>query len=108
MHFSIAHSGLCPQTNDLIENKREKEIELVIFDELHSISDSGGRGATLELLITLTLSMNIPSFAMSATISNIEELSQWMKADFFIASDDVRPGMSHGTSIILLEVFKLL
>lgn len=56
---------------------------LVVVDEIHIIGE-GKRGATLEILLSkLLLAPSSPRIvAMSATIGNIHELSQFLKVEF--------------------------
>ncbi len=66
------------------------EIDLVIIDEIHLINDQS-RGPTLELLITQLMGI-VPKaqiLGLSATISNSDELSDWMRAE--LVSSDFRP-----------------
>ncbi len=65
-------------------------ISTVIIDECHLITDPG-RGPTLEVLLT-KLRKIIPRaqfIALSATISNAEELSLWLDAE--LVKSDYRP-----------------
>lgn len=56
-----------------------KRISLICFDEAHLLGDSH-RGATLELLIAFLKSLKsaLRIILMSATISNSEELADWL------------------------------
>ena len=62
----------------------------VIIDEIHLLNDPG-RGPTLEILITMLnqLLKNLQIIALSATIGNPEELSEWLNANLVI--DNWRP-----------------
>jgi helicase len=55
-------------------------ISLVIADEIHLISSD--RGPTLEILLARLLQMNpnLQILALSATISNAEEIAEWLNA----------------------------
>ncbi|MDP6139439.1 MAG: DEAD/DEAH box helicase, partial [Candidatus Woesearchaeota archaeon] len=65
-------------------------ISTIIIDEIHLLNDPG-RGPTLEILITILrqLLKKAQIIALSATIGNPEELSEWLKAELVI--DDWRP-----------------
>ncbi|MFQ5711855.1 MAG: DEAD/DEAH box helicase [Candidatus Geothermarchaeales archaeon] len=65
-------------------------ISLIIFDEIHLVHYPD-RGPTLEVLITRLLH-DLPEaqiLGLSATISNVEEFSKWIKAD--VITTDWRP-----------------
>ncbi|XP_030762470.1 helicase POLQ-like [Sitophilus oryzae] len=76
--------------NSLIETNRLNEIGLVVIDELHLIGDQG-RGAVLETLLTklMFLNANIQIIGMSATIGNIKDICDFLKAKVY--AKDFRP-----------------
>ncbi|KAM0724825.1 Helicase POLQ-like [Formica fusca] len=77
--------------NSLIETKRLAEIGIIVIDELHLLGESGGRGATLEGLLTkiIFFSDTIRLIGMSATIGNLKEIAQFLNADTY--SQNFRP-----------------
>ncbi|XP_050447937.1 helicase POLQ-like [Cataglyphis hispanica] len=77
--------------NSLIETKRLAEIGIIVIDELHLLGESGGRGATLEGLLTkiMFFSDTIRLIGMSATIGNLKEIAQFLNADTY--SQNFRP-----------------
>jgi helicase len=60
---------------------------LVIIDEIHMISDPS-RGPRLETVISSLLYLNpdILLLGLSATVSNIEEIAEWMNAETVISN----------------------
>ncbi|XP_075164699.1 mutagen-sensitive 301 [Haematobia irritans] len=70
--------------DSLIEAERANEIGLVVVDELHLIGERG-RGAYLEAFLTKIMYLNakIQIVGMSATIGNLSEISQFLKADVY-------------------------
>ncbi|MCL2032751.1 MAG: DEAD/DEAH box helicase [Methanomassiliicoccaceae archaeon] len=66
------------------------DVRLVIADEIHLIHDPG-RGPTLEIILTKLMRKNRDTqmIALSATISNAEDLARWLKAD--LVTSDWRP-----------------
>jgi len=66
------------------------DVRLVIADEIHLIHDPG-RGPTLEVILTKLMRKNkeIQIIALSATISNAEDLAQWLNAE--LVTSDWRP-----------------
>ena len=62
------------------------DISLVIVDEVHMIGDSY-RGPTLEIVMTrLMKECNSQILALSATIINAKEISEWLKADLVLSN----------------------
>lgn len=57
------------------------EISLVIADEVHLLNDAE-RGPTLEVVLARLMQINpdIQILALSATISNVDEIAAWLKA----------------------------
>ncbi len=66
------------------------EVRTVIVDEIHLMNDSH-RGPTVEILITILrkLIKDLQIIALSATIGNPEELTEWLDAELVI--DNWRP-----------------
>jgi helicase len=58
------------------------EISLVIADEVHLLNDAE-RGPTLEVVLARLMQVNpdIQVLALSATISNVDEIAAWLKAE---------------------------
>ena len=59
------------------------EISLVIADEVHLLNEAE-RGPTLEVVLARLMQINpdIQVLALSATINNVEEIAEWLKADY--------------------------
>ncbi|MEM3641374.1 MAG: DEAD/DEAH box helicase, partial [Candidatus Bathyarchaeia archaeon] len=59
------------------------EISLVVADEVHLLNDSE-RGPTLEVVLARLMQINpdMQILALSATISNIEEIAEWLRAAY--------------------------
>jgi len=81
------------------------EIGLVIADEVHLIGDES-RGPTLEMILTkLKLLPNKPQIvALSATVTNSEELSEWLGCK--LVQNDWRPvplteGVCDGDEVVM-------
>ena len=57
------------------------EISLVVADEVHLLNDAE-RGPTLEVVLARLMQVNpeIQVLALSATISNVDEIAEWLKA----------------------------
>lgn len=66
------------------------EINLLIVDEFHMIGEYT-RGPTIECAITRLMSLNprIRIIALSATLSNLEEIAAWLNAK--VIQHDYRP-----------------
>ncbi|MEM2093112.1 MAG: DEAD/DEAH box helicase [Candidatus Bathyarchaeia archaeon] len=59
------------------------DVSLVIADEVHLLNDAE-RGPTLEVVLARLMQANpdIQVLALSATISNVKEVAEWLKADY--------------------------
>jgi helicase len=59
------------------------EISLVVADEVHLLNDSE-RGPTLEVVLARLMQINpdMQILALSATINNVEEIAEWLKAGY--------------------------
>lgn len=62
------------------------DVDLIIIDEIHLISDFS-RGPTLEVLLTKLKSLipNAQIIGLSATIKNVDQLAKWLKSDFVVS-----------------------
>ncbi|TRY60899.1 hypothetical protein DNTS_035160, partial [Danionella cerebrum] len=76
--------------NSLIETDRLDNIGLVVVDELHMLGD-GNRGAILEVTLSkiLYMSKSIQIIGMSATLGNIKDLQDFLRAENY--TDNFRP-----------------
>ncbi|CAH0668677.1 unnamed protein product [Spodoptera exigua] len=83
IYIATIEKGLA-LVRSLIELDRLHEIGLIVVDELHLIGESG-RGGTLETLLTTVIFTNkdIQIVGMSATIGNLHEIAQFLRADVF-------------------------
>lgn len=77
--------------NSLIENDRLDEIGMLVIDELHLLGEDGGRGATLEGLLTKVMysKTNPHIIGMSATIGNLQDIADFLNAEVY--TKDFRP-----------------
>ncbi len=66
------------------------EISLVVADEVHLLNDAE-RGPTLEVVLARMMQINpdMQILALSATINNVEEIAEWLEADY--VTTDWRP-----------------
>ncbi len=78
--------------NQLYSENVNKNLGLVILDEIHFIKDRF-RGGTWEEII-INLDRSVPIICLSATISNVAEMGKWISAvhgDTFIIKSSNRP-----------------
>ncbi|XP_051054074.1 helicase POLQ-like isoform X2 [Phodopus roborovskii] len=70
--------------NALIETGRISALGLVVVDELHMIGE-GNRGAVLEMTLAKVLytSKTTQIIGMSATLNNVEDLQEFLKAEYY-------------------------
>ncbi len=61
------------------------EISLVIADEVHLLNEAE-RGPTLEVVLARLMEVNpaMQVLALSATMGNVDEIAQWLKAQFVL------------------------
>jgi superfamily II DNA/RNA helicase len=74
--------------NQLLEEKRENQLSMIIIDEIHLLSDSH-RGFLLEVLLTKVLFIlkdKVQIIGMSATLPNIDQLAIWLNASLYVTS----------------------
>jgi len=80
-----------------------ESLDVMVFDEIHLI-DSGNRGPTLEATIAKLKMLNPDAqvLALSATITNADEISEWLDAKL-VKSDwrpvELRKGVLYGKRI---------
>jgi helicase len=68
------------------------QIGLVVVDEIHLLNDTS-RGPTVEVLLTILLSLQLRIIGLSATIGNASQIAQWLSA--VLVEDSWRPSALH-------------
>jgi len=73
------------KTDSLLRHRAEwiNDISLVVADEVHLLNDHE-RGPSLEVVLARLMQINseLQILALSATIKNVEEMAEWLKADY--------------------------
>lgn len=61
------------------------EISLIVADEVHLLNEAA-RGPTLEVVLARMLQINpkIQILALSATMGNVDEIAEWLKAQYVV------------------------
>jgi helicase len=79
------------------------DVSLVIADEVHLLND-GNRGPTLEVVLARLMHVNpqLQVLALSATISNVKEISDWLKANH--VTTDWRPVILKEATLLGQEI----
>jgi helicase len=76
------------KADSLIRNRANwiKKVSCLVVDEIHLL-DSEKRGATLEILVTKMRRMNrdLRVIGLSATAPNVDEIADWLDADFYVS-----------------------
>ncbi len=94
--FKLANYDLIICTNEKIDSllrhdtKWVKDVKIIVSDEVHLIDDAN-RGPTLEVVLA-RLKKTLPNsqiLALSATISNADEIADWLDAE--LVQSDWRP-----------------
>jgi len=89
-NFIAGFGGVvCHNTNEKADSllrhraKWMDEISLIVADEVHLLNDAE-RGPTLEVVLARLMQINpdMQILALSATINNVEEIAEWLKADY--------------------------
>ncbi|RKP03260.1 hypothetical protein CXG81DRAFT_9766, partial [Caulochytrium protostelioides] len=72
--------------NQLIESGQIQDLGIVVVDEMHMIGDEN-RGYMIELMLTKLrfLKPSIQIVGMSATLSNLPDISDWLDAHLFVS-----------------------
>jgi len=77
------------KADSLIRNRAKwiRAVSCLVVDEIHLL-DSEKRGATLEILITKMRRMNsgLRIVGLSATAPNIDEMAEWLDADYYVSN----------------------
>jgi len=76
------------RADSLIRHRADwiSQIGIIIVDEIHLINDSS-RGPTLEMVLAkLKQMVDVQIVALSATISNADEIAEWLSADLVKSS----------------------
>ncbi|KAJ3318508.1 ATP-dependent DNA helicase MER3 [Boothiomyces sp. JEL0866] len=76
-----------PEKFDSITRNGKNIYQLVLVDEIHFIKDSS-RGSCLEVLLT---NLKTRIVAVSATISNINDIANWLNAKMLYFGQEYRP-----------------